>query len=157
MKKIKHIFLFLLITGQLLVAQDTIIHFSLERFISLKLSEVEESESKEFLITDSVNTFHVFRFSNGINSCSYSQFNTKGKLLISGRFEGDSNIEYYSIWSPNINTAILEEEKYYRIINRKNGEWKYYDAGNLIKKETYRNDKIIDVKEFTPTDRRMSK
>jgi antitoxin component YwqK of YwqJK toxin-antitoxin module len=144
MRKIIILILLPLITLNIINAQDTIVDLSIDSFISIEYNALKRSESNEFAVVDSINYIYSFKFSDKFGSCTFSVFSPKGYHILSGKFVGDESIEYYTFWSPNIYTGILEKESYFRIRPKRVGKWKYYDKdGKLIKTEKYKADKLV--------------
>ena len=139
------LFFFIWVLNNPASAQDTIIDLSIDRFIRIELNRLKKSESKEYLIFDSVGNYHYYQFYNNYGACKYSKFRSDGSIEVAGIYAGNDSIEFYSFLSPDIKTAILKENYYYRIKPKQTGEWKYFSRdGRLIKTEVYKNDTLVN-------------
>jgi len=114
-------------------------------------SESIDTTVSGYIHKDFYQNGRVFNLYYGLTRISpFYKFHKNGKLAMSGFING-MEVNQIGQWKWWNDKGVLIREQYFNdtIPNLKEGTWKWWDDnGKLIKEETYKNDVLIDKKEY---------
>jgi hypothetical protein len=110
---------------------------------------------KNFDSPDTVNqkvnsySYIIYYIYDCFGTIKFEKYDTLGKLLTSGNFEGVKSLITKKVASTDLDGNFYKDVKVKRYEPLKEGLWLYYDAnGTLKKEEVYSKDFLISINEF---------